>query len=286
MYVMSYFKTSAEALHLAISDDGFTWTPLNKGEAMLQSIVSAKSIRDPFIIQSKNGRFELLWTDDLVSKYLVHCYSDDLLNWSQQKAVPVMVDIPTTTNTWAPEAFYDREEQLYRIIWASTTREGAEPAKDDRIWSCTTRDFETFSKSSLFFDPGYRCIDATVGYLNGEYLMAFKDARGTKRLDTPYKRIRICTSRRGCGPFENISDTLNTPPNVEGPTLFRRNDQWIMFYDFYMDDDVYMGSASKDGRNWHDITKQVTFPPKTRHCTVIEIDDAIGKKLRSKIQAF
>ena len=36
MYLMSYFRTQAEALHLAISRDGLVWEALNENRPVLE----------------------------------------------------------------------------------------------------------------------------------------------------------------------------------------------------------------------------------------------------------
>lgn len=88
--------------------------------------------------------------------------------------ISVMTDISRAENSWAPEAYSDREAGVYRLLWASTVGSQKYP-EGNRIWSCTTEGFETFSSSELFFDPGYPVIDSTVEYLNGIYHMVFKD---------------------------------------------------------------------------------------------------------------
>jgi len=278
MYVFSYFKTESEALHLALSDDGFQWKPINNNKPVLTCNVNSKSIRDPFIIKAQDGIFHLFFTDSWRSKYIIHCYSNDLIEWSRQEAIGVMVDVPGTRNSWAPECFYDYEEDLYRIIWSSTVSvEGPVNFKDHRIWSTTTKDFINYTPSKIFFDPGYSVIDATVAYKNGKYLMAFKDERGTNEVDTEFKAIRVCCSEKAEGPYANISELI-TPNLTEGPVIFEAEGELIMFYDHFKENH-YGASISYDGRNWTDIIQKVEFPQGVRHGGVIKIDDSLAKKL-------
>lgn len=283
MYVFSYFKTEAEALHLALSEDGFHWKPLNRNKPILKGTVNTKSIRDPFIIKAKDGIFHLFFTDGWNSQYIIHCYSEDLIQWSEQVAIPVMVGVPGTRNCWAPECFYDYEEKLYRIIWSSTVSiDGPEKLRDHRIWSTTTKDFIDYTPSKLYFDPGYNVIDATVIYKSGRYLMAFKDERGENNLGTENKAIRVASSQNAKGHFENISGLI-TPSLTEGPVIFEKDGNLVMFYDHFFEH-YYGASLSEDGIHWTNITEQINFPDGVRHGSIFNIDDSLGKKLdiRSK----
>ena len=177
MYVMSYFRTASEALHLAVSEDGLKWRALNGNRPILTGTVGSRTLRDPFILRAQDGRFHLLATDGWTSTSIIHAVSGDLLNWSEQEALPVMAQVPGTRNCWAPEAFYDAEEKVYRILWSSTVRpdlpaHGFQPTgeahvTDHRIWGTATRDFVNYEPPRVFFDPGYNIIDATVARHGG-----------------------------------------------------------------------------------------------------------------------
>ena len=112
--------------------------------------------------------------------------------------------------------------------------------------------------------------------------MAFKDERGENCFGTEYKAIRVAVSRYGNGPFAEISE-LVTPTLTEGPTLFRRGDEWVMFYDHFMEG--YFGaSRSADGRVWTSITPEVEFPPEPRHGGVLEVDNEIARTLLKMLE--
>lgn len=278
MYVMSYFRTVSEALHLAVSENGLDWTPLKGNTTVLQGQVGARTLRDPHIMRDVDGLYHLFSTDGWSSQSIIHATSSDLLNWSRQEPVPVMAGVEGTRNCWAPECFYDHEEHAYRLIWSSTVRvDGPERLWDHRIWSVTTTDFKQYTSPALFFDPGYSVIDATVAYHEGRYLMAFKDERGENRLGTEYKAIRICTSRSGSGPFENVSDLISPSP-VEGPTLLRHEDRWLMLYDHFMEE-RYGACMSRDGLTWEVLTDDVNFPPGARHGSVLKVDEPTARSL-------
>lgn len=279
MFLFSYFRTEAEALHLALSEDGFSFEGLNGNCPVLEPLIEGSTMRDPFILQAEDGGFHLLATEGWSGQSILHAATDDLIDWSDQKSIPVMSDIPNTRNSWAPEAFYGSEDGLYRVIWSSTVNEDTtDETRDHRIWACETRDFETFTASHLFFDPGYNVIDATVTRLGDMYLMAFKDERGENRVDTDFKAIRVATSLRPGGPFESVSDLI-TPSPVEGPTIYQKDGLLVMLYDHFLED-RYGGALSEDGRNWQVSDVEIILQDRPRHGSVVQIDDALGMRLR------
>tara|TARA_B100000700_G_scaffold146051_1_gene162523 strand:+ start:953 stop:1804 length:852 start_codon:yes stop_codon:yes gene_type:complete len=280
MYLLSYFRTESEALHLALSEDGFTFEAVNGNLAVLEATEQTGTMRDPFLFQDQDGLFHLLATDGWRGTSLAHATSEDLIFWSEQRIIPVMETIPGTRNVWAPEVFYGIEDGQYRIIWSSTVDTSeTERVRDHRIWACNTIDFETFSDSYLFFDPGYNVIDATVVGYGDVYLMAFKDERGENRVDTDYKAIRTAISLVPGGPFEAVSD-LVTPAPVEGPTIYRKDNLWVMLYDHFLED-CYGVSVSKDGRQWTVSEVEVVLPEGLRHGSVIEVSKQIADRLKS-----
>jgi hypothetical protein len=281
-FVMSYFTIEAEALHLAVSADGFTWRVLNGGQPILYSTVGNRSIRDPFLVRTADGLFHLLFTDSWHSRFIGHCTSPDLIHWGEQRLLPVMANVPECHNCWAPECFFDREANVYRLIWSSTVASyETEDVWDHRIWSATTVDFQTLSPSRVFFDPGYPVIDATVVDDGNRYVMIYKDERGYNR-PTPdgrprpgpdHKAMRVAVATRGAGPFEVVTG-LVTPHWTEGPTVFRADGRWVMFYDHFIEH-RYGAATSDDLIHWTEISPQVQFPPDARHACVIAAPIAV-----------
>ncbi len=277
-FVMSYFRTRKEALHVAISHDGYDWSALNRNRPILSSTLGTRTMRDPFIFRDRDDRFHLLATDGWTSQYIIHAISEDLIRWEKMSAVPVMVGVAGARNSWAPEAFYDAEERIYRVIWSSSVLPD-EPgdARDHRIWSAPTEDFITFGPPELFFDPGFSAIDATVFRKDDLYLMAFKDERGSNKPDTMHKAIRLCESRGDCRSFGTVSGIV-TPPLTEGPILFRCHGRWMLFYDCFMAGQ-WGASVSVDLVNWVDVTRGVRFPTGPRHGSVLEVEYAVIDRL-------
>ncbi len=281
-FVMSYFRTKKEALHLAISHDGYRWKALRKNRPIVSSHIRTRTMRDPFLFRDMEGFFHLFATDGWTSRHIIHARSDDLLDWVDMEALPVMADIPGALNSWAPEAFYDPGRGVYRLIWSSTvSKTGERGAWDHRIWSAATEDFRNCDAPSLFFDPGYSVIDATIRREGDTCAMAFKDERGSDTRTSPHKAIRICTSAGDCYSFGDISDIV-TPPLTEGPILFRCHERWMLFYDHYMDGH-WGASVSVDLENWINITKGVEFPNGPRHGSVVEVEEELYRWLEKEL---
>lgn len=275
-FVMSYFTATSEALHLAASDDGVTWTPLNDGEPVLRGEVGAGCIRDPYISRGRDGRFHLLATNGWNSTSIVHAASDDLVEWSPQTLVPVMNGIPFAQNAWAPEFFVDAGTGLHHAVWsssihpdASTWRAAARNSTmDHRIWTASTADFVTWSEASIFFDPGYTVIDASVIADGDHYLMAYKDERGDNQGRRNLKGIRTVTFERPGGPFSAESELLTRQP-AEGPTLFRTPGSLHLLFDLFLDGS-YAALSSPDSRRWSTVDG-FQGPPGARHGAVLTV---------------
>jgi hypothetical protein len=280
MLVMSYFTERDEALHLAVSTDGgHSFAPVNEGLPVLRGSVGTGALRDPFLGLGPDGRVHLLATDGWSSPSIVHAVSEDqdLRSWSAQTLLPVMAAIPGAHNAWAPEFFYDHTSGRYHLIWSSVVDE-ARPAKgrdwpnvgqDHRIWSCTTEDFTTFSDSAVFFDPGHSVIDATVVRDGERFLMAYKDERGVNDPSTSHKHIMLTVFDRPGGPYEAPRGPVGPGP-VEGPSIFRRDGEWVMIFDHYLER-RYGAMRSSDGVAW--APTDIDLPTGVRHASVLALSD-------------
>lgn len=273
IHVVSYFTDAEEALHLAVSRDGQEFSPVNDGEPVLRGTVGTRSLRDPFIGVGPDGVFHLLATDGWTSQSIVHATSTDLFTWSEQELLPVMAGVEGAHNAWAPEFFHDREQGVYHLIWSSVVDSGITAdsrvwenmSQDHRIWHCTTADFLTFSPSSLFFDPGYSVIDATVQATEDGFLMAFKDERGANDPAARHKHIHLTTFTTPGGPYSEPTGPV-TPPVVEGPSIYRRGDEWVLMFDHFLEG-RYGAASSTDGLTWNPTT--VSLPGGMRHASVL-----------------
>ena len=283
-YVFSYFIGNGEdGLHLAWSADGYKWEALNQGRSYLQPKVGeSKLMRDPCLLRGPDGRFHLVWTTSWGGKTIGYAHSKDLVEWSEQKAIPVMAHEPAVLNSWAPEIAWDDSLKEFLIFWASTvtnkfseTAGSSEDKYNHRIYATTTRDFAAFTPTRLFFDPGFSVIDTTLLPANGRYYLVFKD----ETLRPPKKHLRLSVGGSPAGPFTNMSAPF-TRDWVEGPTCLKVGDDYVIYYDCYRDHH-YGAVRSRDFVTWEDVTRQLSMPKGLRHGTALAVEPGIVERLRN-----
>jgi sucrose-6-phosphate hydrolase SacC (GH32 family) len=286
VFMFSYFMGNGEdGLHLAYSEDGLTWNALNDNKSFLTPTAGKdKLMRDPCIIRGADGKFHMVWTVSWNEQGIGYASSPDLINWSEQKYIPVMEHEAETKNCWAPEVYYDKPTKQYVIFWASTipgrfpeTDTLGDNGSNHRMYYTTTKDFENFSDTKLFYDQGFNVIDATIIRENNKYYMFVKDET---RWPEPRKDIRIATADKVVGPYTQASEPI-TIDWVEGPTLARTERGWILYYDMYTR--RRMGALlSSDLQNWTDITEEIKFPRGTRHGSAFTVKVSELKKIREQ----
>jgi hypothetical protein len=277
---MSYFTAESEALHLALSDDGAVFRSVNNGRPVLWGQRGTRTLRDPYVGVGPGGLYHLLATDGWTSTSIVHATSVDLLDWSDQELVPVMAEVEGAHNAWAPEFFFDASTSLFHIVWSTCVDDALDGEDHDwqnvgqehRIWGCTTPDFIEFSPAGVFFDPGYSVIDATVVPDGDGFVLALKDERGVNDLVTSHKHILVARSPNATGPYEPLVGPVS-PGAVEGPSLFKRGNDWVLLFDHYLEN-RYGGATSVDGENWTPFAIEV--PAGARHASVLELLEVPG----------
>ncbi|UZR96081.1 glycoside hydrolase family 43 protein [Chondrinema litorale] len=284
VYMFSFFQNNGEdGLHLAYSEDGYNWTVLNNNESYLTPTVSQdKLMRDPCIIKGADGKFHMVWTVSWQDKGIGYASSEDLINWSEQKFIPVMAHEPEARNCWAPELFYDETSKEYMIYWATTipgrfaeTDSTGDDKYNHRMYYTTTKDFDTFSDTELLYDKGFNVIDATIQKIDGKYVMFLKDET---KFPEPEKNIRIVTSNELTGNYSQASEPISVNW-VEGPTSIKLPEGWVVYFDKYTNHN--MGAIiSTDLKNWEDISDKVHFPDGTRHGTVFKVKKSVLVNLK------
>lgn len=275
IYLFSYFIGNGEdGLHLSYSEDGYSFKELAGGQSLLTPQVGKdKLMRDPNIVRGGDGKFHMVWTVSWTDKGVGYASSEDLIHWSEQKFIPVMAHEPEARNTWAPEIFYDKEDDIYMIYWSTTirglfpeTQTEADDAYNHRKYYVTTKDFKEFSETKLLYEPGFNVIDGTIIKVGGEYIMFVKD----ETREPAEKNIRITRSKQLTGGYGAASEPITGDYWAEGPTAAKVDGQWVVYFDKYID--KQMGAvASPDLKNWTDISEKIKFPKGTRHGSVIMI---------------
>jgi predicted GH43/DUF377 family glycosyl hydrolase len=277
VYMFSSFKEPAnEGLRFLYSYDGLNWTRIDT--TFLKPIVDDKVMRDPSIVQGPDGTFHLVFTSAWKgSKTFGYASSKDLINWSQQKTIPVMAHEPTVVNVWAPELFYDDENDQFIIIWASTVPKrfprGIEDEDNNhRMYYVTTKDFKTFSDTKLFLDPGFSVIDCVIVKRDkNDYVLVLKDNTRANR------NIKIAFSNNPLGSYTKASEA-SSPNFTEGPAVAKVGDEYIIYYDQYRDK-IYGAMKTKDFKSFTDITKQVKVPEAHKHGTIFMTNKKVLKGL-------
>lgn len=277
VYLFSYFTGKSETgLHLAYSLDGLTWTPINDGKSyLLPAVGKDKLMRDPSIVQAPDKSFHMVWTTGWHDNSIGYASSKDLINWSEQKTIPVMTHEPTVRNSWAPELFYDKASKLYYIFWASTI-DGrfnevgpSEDGLDHRLYYVTTPDFKTFSETKLFFNPDFSVIDGAILKRGKEYFLFVKNENKTP----VEKNIRVTVSKD----INNFPTDVSAPITgnwVEGPAPLQVGEYIYVYFDRYREG-KYGAVRSKDGKTWEDVSGLVSFPKGTRHGTAFKVSETV-----------
>ena len=284
-YLFTSFRGNGEdGLHLAWSTDGLKWTALNGDRSYLRPEVGKeKLIRDPCLLQGPDGTFYMVWTDSWTDRTIGYAHSRDLIHWSPQKALPVMQHEPMARNCWAPEIVYDAKKHQFLIFWATTipgrfpaTENSAEDNYNHRIYCTTTKDFEAFTPTRLFYDGGFNVIDATLLRTGKQYYLFLKDE--TLKPVTR-KHLRIARSPQLEGPYTELSEPF-TPSWVEGPTALKVGSDYFVYYDEYRKH-AYGAVRSKDLKSWEDVSSQLFLPRGTRHGTALPVSRNVLRHLLS-----
>jgi predicted GH43/DUF377 family glycosyl hydrolase len=285
IYLFCYFRGNGDGLHYACSEDGFKWKPLFKDSIVLKPTISKdKLFRDPCIIKGADDVYHMVWTVSWNNRGIGYASSKDLVHWSEQQFIPVMMHEDSARNTWAPEITYNPKKKEYMIYWASTIR-GKFPQKDTaaesgynhRMYYVTTKDFKKFSKTKLLYDPHFSVIDATIVRNGKRWIMFLKN-------ETRFpveKNIRVATSKKLKGPYSKPGAPVTGNYWAEGPTATKIDGQWIVYFDKYRDR-KYGAVSSSDLVHWADISDKVSFPPGVRHGTVFKISLQEFEKMKNE----
>ena len=91
------------------------------------------------------------------------------------------------------------------------------------MYYVTTKDFETYSETRLFFDPGFAVIDSFLVCDRDRYMLVTKDE--TKNPE-PKKNLFVATALSAEGPYEKIAEPFS-PDWVEGPAVLKIRDRWL-----------------------------------------------------------
>jgi hypothetical protein len=282
-FFTSFHEPANQGLRLLYSYDGYKWIDLNH-IFLPPQVGNQQVMRDPSIIQDKNGIFHLVWTSSWRGdRGFGYSSSKDLINWTEQKFIPVMEFDTSTVNVWAPEIFFDDEKNEFIIIWASTLPykfpNGIEDIRNNhRLYYTVTKDFINYSPAKLFFDPGYSVIDGTIVKMDkNKYVLVFKD--NTR----PQRNIKAAFSDKPLGVYDNITPAF-TDTFTEGPSVLKINREYLIYYDAYRIK-KYGASITKDFKSFRDISDKISIPEGHKHGTVFISNKKVLKNIMKAINS-
>ena len=272
----SFHEPATEGLRFIYSYDGVKWDSI-QGVFLRPSVGVQKVMRDPSIVKGPDGTFHLVWTSSWRGdRGFGYASSKDLIHWTTQRFISTGMDT-TTVNTWAPELFYDDVKKQYLIVWASCVPGKFPDYQEDhknnhRLYYMTTKDFKTFSKAQLFYDPGFSAIDATlIKRGTDDYVMVVKDN------SRPMRNIKVAFAKSPYGPWSQASEPF-TESFTEGPSTAKVGDWWYIYYDSYRHK-IYGAHRTKDFKTFQNQTGAVNFPVGHKHGTVFMADEQLVEGL-------
>jgi hypothetical protein len=283
VYLFTSFRGNGEdGLRFLHSTDGYQWHEV-PGTFLKPSVGASKLMRDPSLLRGPDGTFHLVWTTGWKNDQgFGYSHSQDLVNWSPQRFIPVMEHEPTTVNVWAPELFYDAPNEQFIICWASTIPgrfpDHQEPHDNNqRMYYTTSRDFKTFAPARLFYDPDFSVIDCTIVKDGDRYVLVLKDN------SRPEHNLHVAFGESPLGPWSAASKPF-TEKFTEGPTVLKLGDDWIIYYDAYRKE-IYGAAKTPDFKTFEDVTTEMKFPKGHKHGTVLRVTQPELKTLLAASEA-
>lgn len=290
-YLFAYFSGNGkgeEAIHFALSKDGYHYYALNNNNPVLPSekISSTGGVRDPHILRGADGKTFYMVATDMVAangwnsnRAMVLLKSNDLVNWTSgvvniQKRFPGQDSL---LRVWAPQTIYDSRAKKYMIYWAM--KYGSGP--DKIYYAYANKDFtglETAPKQLLYLPGDGDAIDADIICKDDKYYLFFK-TEGAK-----IKGIKIAVSDSLTGGYVVNDDYVQqTKDQVEGSCTFKLNDGsgYILMYDVYTKG-RYQFTKSTDLKHFSVIDNEVTMNFHPRHGTVMPVTTQEMERLLAK----
>lgn len=297
-YLATYFLANGEdGVYLASSTDGLTFEPLLEPNIPILAprVGREKLTRDACLLLGPDRCWHMCWTTGWWERGFGLAHSADLIEWSEQAYIEPMKDEPEAINCWAPEICWDPAGAEYVFLWSTTVKgrfPQTEAAGDSgpggvklnhRIYSTATADFASFAPASLYYDPGFNCIDASLlppARAGEPWWLFLKD----ETRYPPSKNIRVLklTDPRSAKGAPSSPITGNFW--AEGPSAVRSGDITRVFFDRYSED-RFGAVETTDFESWRDISDKVRFPAGARHTTVVAVTPAFVEQTRAKLKA-
>ena len=259
-YLMVYHKDQDHVLHMAISEDGYTWTALNDDKPVISgdTIAMQHGIRDPHIFRGPDGAFYMSMTDLHVfgvrdgkrstewerdgKKYawgnnrgLVLMKSKDLIHWTRTNII--LTDLPDDDTmkwsemgcAWAPETVYDDVKKQLMIHFTSRQGNG----KNAIYYAYVNNDYNKLLAAPRLLveapEGKYNIIDSDIVKVGNTYHLFYVSHEHTAA-------PKHATSQSITGPYvfdDNYYDGVKS--GHEAPSCWKRlgSDTYVVMYDNY-----------------------------------------------------
>ena len=252
-YLLVYFKDSTHSIHMALSYDGYSFTALNDGNALIkgEDIALQKGIRDPHILRGPDNRFYMSMTDLHIfgqregfrdtewerqgygwgnNRGFVLMVSDDLINWSHtnlrvDQAFPGLEDIGAA---WAPQTIFDEQQNKLMLYFTMRFRDGV----NRMYYSYMNDDFtqmESYPELIFEYPKDVTYIDADITKVDDQFHMFYTP-------HDPVPGIKQAVSKHINRDYQYDPRWVdNEPQACEAPNLWRRQgtDTWVLMVDNY-----------------------------------------------------
>ncbi|MFK3985669.1 glycoside hydrolase family 43 protein [Micromonospora sp. NPDC050397] len=259
-YVFAYFTETPNmnganyGLHLAVSQDGLNWSPLNQNNPVVTPSAGTGGLRDPFILRKRDGTFVVLATDlngtdfSQNNQYLHVWDSTNLTSFTGYRRIRMH---NLNTHTWAPTAFWDAARGQYGIVYSANNG-------SDVLMVNYTSDFRTVSANQVFFSPGFPVLDGDVVVDGSTYYLYYKNL-------TSGLLYGARSSSGAPNSFATYTAGLRQGNAIEAPLLVKNNEGsgWRLWGDSFSpaNNDFYAWSTGNIGGNAWTVMNQRTFAP-------------------------
>ncbi len=297
LFLLPYFLGNGETgIYFAYSYDGLEFQWLSDRDLIVPAPQwgDESLTRDPSILYHK-GTFHMIWTTSWNSRSIGYASSKDLRTWTDPQRIQIWQDRKNVRNTWAPELHWNPEQKEFLILWSSTLLEelndgdGSEDIHgyDHRSYFSSTKDFKKFTSPKLFYspqNPEYSVIDPYIVH-DDRGTMAKKDDRWVMVIkhelaeDKGGKNLRLTYAKKMLGPYQTKlgkpivgAGTSIVNQMGEGPTLFRHQGKWHLYWDAPGSEFSYCLATSKDLESWQNRSAELKLPvEQMRHGTVLRV---------------
>ncbi|GIF77752.1 glycoside hydrolase family 43 protein [Asanoa siamensis] len=271
-YLMAYFTESPQmtgadyGLHLAVSQDGWNWTPLNQNNPVVTPTAGTRGLRDPFVFRKNDGTFVVVATDLYGTNFgqnnqFLHVWdSTNLTSFTGYRRIQMHT---LATHTWAPTVFWDASRSQYGIVYSAVN------GGRDLFMVNYTSDFRTVTSPQVFFNPGFNVLDGDIVVDGGTTYLYYKNL-GDGLL------YGARSSSGAPNSFSTYTGGLRQGTAIEAPLLLKGNDDgWRLWGDSFgpVNNDYYAWSTSNiGGGSWSVMNQRDYTPPlNAKHGSIVGI---------------